>query len=286
MMPGMMGGGMPGMPGMAPPAGVVLNGKPLLSWRVALLPFLGEEKLYRQFRLHEAWDSPHNKKLLAKIPRVYAPPGGKKNEEGLTYYQVFVGPGAIFVKHQATPFPAGIPDGTSNTLLVVEAGHLVPWTKPVDLEFAVDEPLPDLGGLFPGIFQAACADGAVYAFRNNWDNDSLRGAITAASGEVVDLDRFRVPVTPREAALRDKNDKLKGEIQREQAALEALRRDVNVLREMKDDAVSARLRKENAELQKTLEDVRRQVREAKETIDELKRDRDQSRDRKPRREEE
>ncbi len=40
------------------------DGKPLLSWRVHLLPFMEQDSLYRQFKLDEPWDSPHNIKLL------------------------------------------------------------------------------------------------------------------------------------------------------------------------------------------------------------------------------
>src|SRR5438874_1410722 len=43
------------------------DGTPLLSWRVALLPYLEEDALYKQFKLDEPWDGEHNKKLLAKI---------------------------------------------------------------------------------------------------------------------------------------------------------------------------------------------------------------------------
>ena len=46
-------------------------GKPLLSWRVAILPFLeGQDGLYNQFRMTESWDSEHNLALLAKMPEV------------------------------------------------------------------------------------------------------------------------------------------------------------------------------------------------------------------------
>src|SRR5262249_39482337 len=51
------------------------TGRPLLSWRVALLPHIGQESLYKQFNLDEPWDGPNNKKLLEKMPKVYAPPG-------------------------------------------------------------------------------------------------------------------------------------------------------------------------------------------------------------------
>src|SRR5262249_12882572 len=65
-------------------------GKGQLSWRVALLPFLEQEPLYREFRLNEAWDSPHNKRLLARMPEVYRPVQGFPPPSS-TYYQVFTG---------------------------------------------------------------------------------------------------------------------------------------------------------------------------------------------------
>ena len=71
-MPGAMA---PASPYASRSGGDVPTGKALLSWRVALLPFLEENELYKQFHLDEAWDSDHNKKLLAKMPRVFAPPG-------------------------------------------------------------------------------------------------------------------------------------------------------------------------------------------------------------------
>src|SRR5262249_49752206 len=44
---------------------------PLLSWRVAILPYIGEAALYREFKLDEPWDSAHNRKLIAKMPKLY-----------------------------------------------------------------------------------------------------------------------------------------------------------------------------------------------------------------------
>jgi hypothetical protein len=61
---------------------------------------------------------------------VYAPPGAPKAKPYATFYQLFVGKGAVFQKHQHAIFPASIPDGTSNTILLVESGTAVPWTKP------------------------------------------------------------------------------------------------------------------------------------------------------------
>ena len=50
------------------------DGKPLLSWRVAILPYLSENELYQSFKLDEPWDSPHNKPLLERMPQLFAPP--------------------------------------------------------------------------------------------------------------------------------------------------------------------------------------------------------------------
>jgi hypothetical protein len=98
------------------------DGKPLLSWRVAILPHIGEEGLYRQFRLNEPWDSPHNKALLPLMPKVYLLPGEQPGPDGLTKYRVFVGPGTAFEdRPQGVRFPGDFPDGSSNTILVVEA---------------------------------------------------------------------------------------------------------------------------------------------------------------------
>src|SRR5262249_4728386 len=65
----------------------VENRKPLWSWRVLILPLLGEEKLYKEFKLEEPWDSPNNSKLLAKRPRVFAPPTGPYQEGDRTFYR-------------------------------------------------------------------------------------------------------------------------------------------------------------------------------------------------------
>jgi RNA polymerase sigma factor (sigma-70 family) len=51
------------------------DGKPMLSWRVAILPYIEQDNLFKQFKLDEPWDSDHNKKLLALMPSTYRTPG-------------------------------------------------------------------------------------------------------------------------------------------------------------------------------------------------------------------
>src|SRR5262249_51054552 len=112
-------------------------GRPLHSWRVALLPYLGEEPLFRQIRLNEPWDSDHNKQFWSKMPKVYELPGkkpDKKIDETKTYYQVFSGPGTPMGQQRPVRI-ADLKKGSSNTILVAEAGIPVNWMEPKDIEF-------------------------------------------------------------------------------------------------------------------------------------------------------
>lgn len=156
--------------GTLPPAcGGTDGGKsihPGLSWRVAILPYLGEDFLFKQFHLDEPWDSPHNKRLLAQMPRVYAAPG-MIDPPGMTRYRVFVGKEAAFEKPVAggEKAPPGrrlddFPD-PDETILVFESADAVPWTKPDELEFAPGKvPLPRRTKVLGG-HGAVMVDGAV-----------------------------------------------------------------------------------------------------------------------------
>jgi prepilin-type N-terminal cleavage/methylation domain-containing protein/prepilin-type processing-associated H-X9-DG protein len=175
--------------GNFPPPAITADGKPTLSWRVAILPFLDQQELYGKFHLDEPWDSPHNKLLLNRMPDVYAPVIKKNDPIGSTYYQVFAGPGSMFDGDDGTKIQ-DVTDGTSNTILVVEASKPVPWTKPADLPFAKAKPLPKLGGWFKGGFNAAFADGSVKFLNSELDSNILRSLITRNAGEVVSADQY------------------------------------------------------------------------------------------------
>jgi RNA polymerase sigma factor (sigma-70 family) len=163
---------------------------PLLSWRVAILPYLGESEkaLYSQFELTEPWDSPHNKALLAKMPQVYAPVVAKDGEKGknVTHYLGFVGGGAIFERDQRVNVRS-VNDGTSNTLMIAEAVTGVPWTKAEDLTFTGQDLLPQLGGQFREGFVAATADGAPRLFKKSVNPNVLVQMITYDGMELIDL---------------------------------------------------------------------------------------------------
>jgi hypothetical protein len=162
------------------------RGMPLLSWRVPLLPYLGEKDLYQQFNLNEAWDSAHNKPLLAKMPRIYASPRSAAHSE-TTFYQVFAGKGSVF--DGATPISLReVTDGTSSTLMVAEAWTPVQWTKPQDLPFDPKGRIAPLGGIFKDGFYFVAVDGAVHYAKKGFDEKKLRAVIMRASGELKDFD--------------------------------------------------------------------------------------------------
>jgi len=162
------------------PAAVMLgkDGKPLLSWRVAILPLIAQDELYKQFHLDEPWDSEHNRKLLSRMPKVYASRRGPvPKEPHSTCYQVFTGPGAPFsLEARVGPKVTDFPDGTAQTFLIVEASQSVPWTKPADLVYDAKKPLPKLG-LDDRVY-VVLADGSSHFLKRTVPESILRAAVT------------------------------------------------------------------------------------------------------------
>jgi hypothetical protein len=154
---------------------------------VLILPYIEEKDLYDQFRLDEPWDSPHNSRLINRMPSMYTPPGYKKSlvPPHHTVCHVFVGRGAAFKGRGGLRLADGFPDGTSNTLLFVEAGEPAIWTRPEEIPYDPTGPLPPLRGLFKDGFRACTADGYPKFVRCDTSQAALRAAITRNGGEGV-----------------------------------------------------------------------------------------------------
>jgi len=161
------------------------EGRPLLSWRVHLLPYIDQNALYKQFHLDEPWDSPHNRTLIDKMPAILRSPNSAV-QGGKTVYLGVQGPGLFFDGSKGRGM-AEIRDGTSNTIMLVEVDdeRAVPWTKPADWEADLQQPTAGVGHLRPGAFIAAMADGSVRTIVTSMDSQILRALLTVAGGEVV-----------------------------------------------------------------------------------------------------
>ncbi len=123
------------------------TGRPLLSVRVALLPYLEEDKMYREFQLDEPWDSPHNLQFLDRIPPVYRSVGNEPPHASQTFYRMVTGPQTALDKDGRTLSYLAVV-GAAESVVFIEAGEAVPWTKPEEFEYHPDRPLPPLGGIF------------------------------------------------------------------------------------------------------------------------------------------
>jgi hypothetical protein len=187
-----------------------------------------------------------------------------------------------FVKGETTMFPASFLDGLSNTILIIEGGNPVPWTKPEDLHYADDEPLPELGGLFPNVIHAAFGDGAVHTLTKNYNKKQLRLAITINDGMTMELSKIEASARPNAGAGRDrasvenwqrKNEDLRKELETARQQIQLLKEEQEVERELAgEDPRVTKLKEDNSRMQTELRKLR-------DELDTLKKDIRQPRNR-------
>lgn len=162
------------------------------SWRVAILPYVEQGGMFRQYNPNEPWDGPNNRQLLKPTPPIFVHPLAtpEQTAAGLTHYRVFIGPETMFGEPGGTRITS-ITDGTSNTIMVVEAAEPVPWMQPEGLTL---DPrggaLPPLGGLFKSGFNVLMADGSVSMVRKDFNSSMLRAAVTRSGGETLDWEQL------------------------------------------------------------------------------------------------
>ncbi len=119
--------------GSYPPAVIYDDaGKPMHSWRVLILPYLGEAELYKKYRFNEPWNSAHNGQLIQQMPDVYKGPETQQENKGITRVLAITGIGTAWCGGQKTFV------GSRNVIRISESPNSnVQWTEPRDL--TVDE---------------------------------------------------------------------------------------------------------------------------------------------------
>lgn len=158
------------------------TGRPMHSWRLLILPYLDQQPLHDKYNRNEPWDGRDNSRLANSMPDVFRCPTNSHDNHTSADYVMVVGPGRISDGTSATRM-AMIKDGTSNTIMIVEApGVAANWLQPVDIT-----DLSQFRSKHPGGAQAALADGSVRFIGSDADRNTLEAMTTIAGGEVVAL---------------------------------------------------------------------------------------------------
>jgi hypothetical protein len=138
-------------------------GKPTQSWRVLLLPFLGDESLFSRIDLNDRWDSSANRPLGEMMPKYYRSPAEAETLGTTTNY--------FAVSEAYSPGKIGSLD---EIMLVEVIGSKTPWMKPWDptIEQLLDMLRPAPGNSADAMYITAGGD--VQTVDPKIDRESLR----------------------------------------------------------------------------------------------------------------
>jgi hypothetical protein len=157
-----------------------------LGWRVSLLPYIEEDGLYRQTRQDQPWNSPANLPLSNTPVKGYSDPDAPTDPT--TRIRCFYDNGAAFDVRSDARLPGSFTDGTSNTILFVEGGDKVTWTRFQEYKFDPKGPLPTLGRADRDTFLVVMVDGSVRAVKKSVSETTLKNAINRQDGMVLGPD--------------------------------------------------------------------------------------------------
>ena len=177
------------------------RGGPPISWRVSILPYIHQVPLFAEYDQRTAWDQRPNDRFAQQEIRSYRCPSNSTPKDGqgrwFTAYSMPTGPRTVGASPTGTAI-RDIADGTSNTLLVVEAcGSQIVWTEPRDVDVGAQPTGINLNGTAPGHSagwlssyhaggtQALMADGSVRFLSAKSDPAVLKKLATVDGGELV-----------------------------------------------------------------------------------------------------
>jgi Protein of unknown function (DUF1559) len=170
-----------------PPAFVAdEQGKPMHSWRVLILPYLGRLDLYARYDFSEPWDGPNNSRLALEMPAVYACPSHPGAGGSFTAYAAVFGDACVFRGAEAVK-QSDINDGLSNTLLVGEVSQAgLHWMAPVDIDVSQNPGVGNTNGFSSyhiGGGHFLMGDGAVRFISQDVSQGAFQALTTRAGGE-------------------------------------------------------------------------------------------------------
>ena len=109
------------------------------SWRVAILPYIGQQALFDRYRFDENWDSKENSKLLSEMPDLFRNRSSDPDSTTTGYLGIADEHATFGGNKKISDFT----DGTSSTIAILQTDREVPWTKPEDLKLS-DELIDEL----------------------------------------------------------------------------------------------------------------------------------------------
>ena len=171
----------------------------------------------------------------------------------------------------------------TNIFLIGEAGKAVPWTKPEDIPYDTNKPIPALGGQFAKVSHVAFCDGTVRALPKTIEERWIRaGMVGGSRGWNVNWDGSHRPVeSPVQqkllGALRVKNVELVEEATILKEILGEVKSELKLLRwtleqdkMLAADPKAAALKKTNEQLEKSIKEGRDEARKLMQELREVK----------------
>ena len=152
------------------------------SWRIAILPFIERMDIYEKYDFTQDWNSPHNLEVTSEMPDFFRSDMDDRETTNTSFF-LLTGPGGAFGGEDPITI-SSFADGTSNTVMAIEAKRDVHWAKPEDIEIGPDGELPAFGGYHEGGFNMVRVDGSVQFLPENVAEDYLRQLFTPAGGEI------------------------------------------------------------------------------------------------------
>lgn len=160
------------------------------SWRIAILPYIGEQEIYDQYRFNEEWNSPHNTRVTSRMPDFFRSDMDDTQTTSSSWYMLTGPKGALDTESSWHIQDLSNRDGTSKTIIAVEAKQNIHWAHPVDIALAPEDKIPSFGGYHKGGFNAMFADASIQFVDENTSPEVVWKLFTADGGESIQSSEY------------------------------------------------------------------------------------------------